>query len=801
MTNTYSKTHKCPNKPLMPLQTIKTLIGLLCLLLLSPITIWAATINVPADQPTIQAAVNAAAAGDEIIVANGTYNESVNLATGPAGITIQAATPGGATVNGGAAPAFFASNHTGDITIDGFTLTSTLVSPTGGIVQMNEMSGLLTVSNCTINNGTTFTAGVSTPTVHGIYLVNTTNVPTNASILNNTFGAFGNNDLIHIFAGQNNVGGDANIVIDNNTNNGAEIQDSAIDIELEGNNATATVVVTNNNFGGWTLSGRGISFRIGTGGPLSSNLETHIIVDNNTLTNPDGHAIYFDMDGLNGMNYITATNNTITGNANTESGIYVDSDSTIDGGTSTFNISNNNISNITDSGIYIRPFMDDPGVVTWNFVIDGNTIDNPNTDNTAGEGGIIIDDSSAIDDENFIINAEITNNTIINLNASSDCIRIEEPTTTTAAIADINYELSGNTACTPVITGSPDAVTNPVPSSLDLLAIGNFVWNDLNNNGIQDGGGEVGIAGVLISYSGNGFSGTTTTNSDGIYFLPSLTPGTYTITATPPSDFPTISASGQGGSTALDSDFSAAGTASATLTAGGTNNLDIDLGLFASCPTSASFSTSEFCGEALTVAPTLVAVDLVHDVCSGFDGTNYMYEFVFYNDGTTTVAPAGFNPIVDDPGQNNWFLISEMGVNGGSSNFTCSSPSAQQFWGLIDVCTPTVISTFALGYDLNTNTYLANSNAACTGNRQDITIYPPLTVEVVDNGSTCGTPTVRLVGLDGTVCATQSKTTACTNNSDTFAYNFATDATDDGYDGTWLTTSSWAPVDYNGTMC
>jgi len=41
----------------------------------------AATINVPADQPTIQAAVTAAASGDTILLADGTYTGSGNVDT------------------------------------------------------------------------------------------------------------------------------------------------------------------------------------------------------------------------------------------------------------------------------------------------------------------------------------------------------------------------------------------------------------------------------------------------------------------------------------------------------------------------------------------------------------------------------------------------------------------------------------------------------------------------------------------------------------------------------------------------
>ncbi|NNF02174.1 MAG: T9SS type A sorting domain-containing protein [Bacteroidia bacterium] len=77
------------------LKDVSSRILLVCILSLGLISLsYGATINVPADQPTIQAAVSAATAGDIISVSPGTYNENVIIdksltlvSTGGSGVT------------------------------------------------------------------------------------------------------------------------------------------------------------------------------------------------------------------------------------------------------------------------------------------------------------------------------------------------------------------------------------------------------------------------------------------------------------------------------------------------------------------------------------------------------------------------------------------------------------------------------------------------------------------------------------------------------------------------------------------
>ena len=76
----------------------------------------------------------------------------------------------------------------------------------------------------------------------------------------------------------------------------------------------------------------------------------------------------------------------------------------------------------------------------------------------------------------------------------------------------------------------------------DKAVIGNFIWSDANNDGIQDPG-EPGIGGVTLALKSAGVDGvlgtgddvtvtTTTTDSDGGYYFVNVNPGTYIVEVT-----------------------------------------------------------------------------------------------------------------------------------------------------------------------------------------------------------------------------------------------------------------------------
>ncbi|TCO65056.1 SdrD B-like domain-containing protein [Actinocrispum wychmicini] len=83
------------------------------------------------------------------------------------------------------------------------------------------------------------------------------------------------------------------------------------------------------------------------------------------------------------------------------------------------------------------------------------------------------------------------------------------------------------TGCAPAVSVSPDhreVLTIDVGLVPPPDTVGDFVWNDVNHNGVQDAG-EPGIAGVTVTVG----SWKTVTGADGKYVFPDLTDGTYTV--------------------------------------------------------------------------------------------------------------------------------------------------------------------------------------------------------------------------------------------------------------------------------
>jgi len=147
-----------------------------------------------------------------------------------------------------------------------------------------------------------------------------------------------------------------------------------------------------------------------------------------------------------------------------------------------------------------------------------------------------------------------------------------------AADSDAN-PVNGQTVVTTLTPGENDLTWDA--GLYQSASLGDFVWNDANANGIQDGT-ETGIDGVTVNlYSSSGtLIATTTTTAGGFYLFTGLTPGDYYVDFIPPAGY-VISPQDQGGNDGTDSDANPANgqTIVTTITAG-ENDLTWDAGLY-----------------------------------------------------------------------------------------------------------------------------------------------------------------------------------------------------------------------------
>lgn len=160
---------------------MKRILG--CWLLLSVVhVVQAATINVPADQPTIQAAINAANNGDTVLVAPGTYLENINFL----GKAIKVKSSGGrkVTIIDGQSLASVVTFNSGEgrkSVLQGFTIQHGSGTDGGGVAILSTSPTV--TDNIVTNNTACFDGG-------GIAVEFSSALVSNNTISNNTHSPF-----------------------------------------------------------------------------------------------------------------------------------------------------------------------------------------------------------------------------------------------------------------------------------------------------------------------------------------------------------------------------------------------------------------------------------------------------------------------------------------------------------------------------------------------------------------------------------------------------------------------------------
>jgi SdrD B-like domain/PKD domain/Putative Ig domain len=164
----------------------------------------------------------------------------------------------------------------------------------------------------------------------------------------------------------------------------------------------------------------------------------------------------------------------------------------------------------------------------------------------------------------------------------------------TPIIATHNYGTNGGPkTITLTVTdkdGGVGTATTLETNDCSPATIGDFVWNDLNANGIQDSG-EPGLAGITVSLS-NG--ATTTTNASGAYSFTNVLPGTYTVSVATPAGF----APSPTGAGTPSTDSNGSGTSVTVL--GGAIDNTVDFGFYVPVPTTTCVAITAIKGKAIT---------------------------------------------------------------------------------------------------------------------------------------------------------------------------------------------------------
>ncbi|MCK1252463.1 SdrD B-like domain-containing protein, partial [Streptococcus uberis] len=216
----------------------------------------------------------------------------------------------------------------------------------------------------------------------------------------------------------------------------------------------------------------------------------------------------------------------------------------------------------------------------------------------------------------------------------------------------ISVSNSDSSSLSTSISQSQSTIGSEVPK---VYAIGDFVWEDTNKDGIQDAG-EPGIPGVTVTLKNPDGSTktTTTTDSNGYYEFTDLNDGdTYTVTFETPKGYkPTVANIGDD---SKDSDG-----ASVTVTINGANDITLDSGFVRDLHTIGDTVWEDSNKDGVQDSGEPGIPDVIVTLTNP-DGTtvttstdaNGHYEFTDLPDGDYTVTfetPKGYNPTTPNTG-------------------------------------------------------------------------------------------------------------------------------------------------------
>ncbi len=310
--------------------------------------------------------------------------------------------------------------------------------------------------------------------------------------------------------------------------------------------------------------------------------------DDNSLvktTTTAGGGLYNFSNIAPGDYYIQVTaptGNTFTSKDSVADTIDSDVDST-SGKTDTITVAANTSSNDYDAGLLFDTQIGDK---VW-YDADG---DGEQDGTEEGIDGVTV--QLLKNSDNSVVATEITASGGLyqfdNVPADTYRLKFVKPTdtsfTTQDNIADDAKDsdantTSGETAAFSVNDG--DTITNLDAGLKYDNSLGNLIWQDLNQDGIQDPG-EDGIENVtvkLLASNGTTEIATTNTDSNGLYSFTNLKPGDYIVQVTAPTGT-LISPQNAGSDDAKDSDVdTTTGKTAAITVAAGTTDNSIDAGI------------------------------------------------------------------------------------------------------------------------------------------------------------------------------------------------------------------------------